>query len=242
MKSYLLLISSFALSLCLMACSSQTTDQAEPITKKQSEGKPYITGVTPIKLKDPKASMVGYKNPGEDYFKISLEDVGKYTGHICTGVATGYLLTSQALQLLYPNHEIPVRGQISLAGSDRIDPYEVASYIVRASEHSGQLPESNHGIIDSSLQNNLGIHTFIFKRADTGAMVKAEFHKYKLVDPKNIPLMLAMKEKIMEGRASEKEKLIFAERVQNMVKKVLTDLPEGVITVEKITDYQFPKH
>ncbi len=219
------------------ACSNNVSEQ----DKSAPTGKAYIQQVNSIKLKDPKASMVGYKNPGEDYFEISLDDVGKYTGHVCMGVASGYILTQQALEKLYPNNEIPVRGQISLVVSDRIDPLEVAAYIVRAREGEGEEKEPNYALVDTTLRNGPNAHTFIFKRNDTGAMVKAVFNKSKLVDPQKMGSMITTKEKVLNGTASLEEKTLFAKRMQKMVKKVLTALPEGVITVEKITDYKFPE-
>ena len=235
------ILSLFLITGLVIACSGNPSEKANSEAKTTSTDKPYIQQVSPIKVKDPMASMVGYKNPGEDYFELSLNDVGKYTGHVCAGVASGYVLTQKALEALYPNNEIPVRGQISFAASRRIDPLEVATYIVRAREAQGEEKESNICVIDTTLRTVPGSHTIIFKRADTGAMVKAVFNKYKLMDPKKIGGMKSSKAKVMKGTATEEEKVMFAERMQKIVKKVLTALPEGVITVEKITDYKFPE-
>ena len=119
-----------------------------------------------IKLKDPKAVMVGYRQPGDDIFEISLDDVGKYTGHVCAGIASAYLLTKQALALLYPNGEIPVRGQISIAASANTDHIEVASYIVRARKNA---PESKG-------KNTV---TLIITNTPEGVITVSECDKYK---------------------------------------------------------------
>jgi hypothetical protein len=238
---YIKLLPLLLLAAAWSACSGNPSQQAIAETKPASSEKPYIQQAPTIKVKDPIASMVGYKNFGEDYFELSLEDVGKYTGHVCGGVASGYVLTHKALAKLYPENEVPVRGQISLAASSRIDPLEVATYIVRAREAHGEEKETNICVIDTTLRSQPGSHTVIFKRADTGAMVKAVFNKHKLMDPKKMGSMKSIKAKVMKGTATEEEKVMFAERVQKVVKKVLTAIPEGVITVEKITDYKFPE-
>jgi hypothetical protein len=161
-------ITTLLVAMFLMACSDKAPETVGKTEKPSTDSTSVIQKVHVIKVKDPKASMVGYKKPGEDYFEISLDDVGKYTGHVCGGVASGYILTQKALELLYPENEIPVRGQISIAASDRIDPLEVATYIVRAREGEGEEKETNICVIDTTLRGQPGSHTVIVKRADTG--------------------------------------------------------------------------
>jgi len=194
-----------------------------------------------IKLKDPKAVMVGYRQPGDDIFEISLDDVGKYTGHVCAGIASAYLLTKQALALLYPNGEIPVRGQISIAASANTDHIEVASYIVRARQNDPESKGKNISIIDTSITTAPETVTLIFKRADNGKMVKATFNKGKLITHELKKKMMPLKKKVLNGTASDKEKLEFAKTVQELVTLIITNTPEGVITVSECDTYKFPK-
>lgn len=194
-----------------------------------------------IKLNEPKAVIVGYRQPGDDIFEISLDDVAKYTGHVCAGVASEFLLTKQALALLYPNGEIPVRGQISIAASKPSDHLEVASYIVRARENDPEGQGKNIAIVDTNIASVPETVTLIFKRADNGKMVKAVFNKAKLFTPELKKKLMPLKKKMVNGTASEKEKREFAKTVQEVVKLIITNPPEGMITVSKIDDYQFPK-
>ena len=196
-----------------------------------------------IKVKDPMASLVGYRKAGEDYFEISLNDVGKYSGHVCAGIASGFILVKQALKILYPNEEVPTRGQIRVAAQGGDDQLDVASYITGSRAFYGR-QEVNAGdlIIDNSLAGDKGTFTMIFYRKDNGKMVKAVFNKMKLITPEEQKVIMAVKTKIEEGTASEEDKVQFAKSAHSVVEKVLTKMPEGVITISKCTDYQFPNN
>ena len=200
-----------------------------------------------IKVKDPMASLVGYKKAGEDYFEISLDDVGKYSGHVCAGIASGFLVVKQALEILYPNGEVPVRGQIRVAAQGGGDQLDVASYITGARAFYGrQEVNANDLIIDKSLAGDKGTFTMIFYRKDNGKMVKTVFNKKKLmlseVDSYSGATILTLKSKLDEGTATDQEKEEFAKIVHSAVKKVLTDIPDGLITISECTDYIFPKN
>lgn len=66
-----------------------------------------------IKLEDPMSVVTGYRQAGDDVFEFTLDDVGKSAGHVRAVVASGFMLTKQVLEELYPGDELPVRGQIS---------------------------------------------------------------------------------------------------------------------------------
>jgi len=193
-----------------------------------------------IKVKDPMASLVGYRKQGEDYFEISLDDVGKYSGHICAGISLSFLLVKQVLEALYPNGEVPVRGQIRVAAQGGDDPIDVASYITGARAFYGR-QEVNAGdlIIDKSLTGDKDTFTMIFYRKDNGKMIKAVFNKMKLMTPEERKTTMLIKEKIEEGTANKEDEAQFAALVHSVVEKVLTNTPEGAITITKCTDYQF---
>lgn len=194
-----------------------------------------------IKVKDPMASLVGYRKSSEDIFYISLDDVGKYSGHVCAGIASGFLLTKQALDMLYPNGEIPVRGQIRVAAQDGGDQLDVASYITGARGFYGREEVNrNDIIIDKSLQGKNGTFTLIFKRKDNGKMKKAVFNKIKLFEPETIKVIMPLKEKVENQTATDEEKKLFAEKVQIIVEKAITNMPEGVITISECANYVFP--
>lgn len=193
-----------------------------------------------IKVKDPMASLVGYRKQGEDFFKISLDDVGKYSGHVCAGISSGFILVKQALEKLYPNGEVPVRGQIRVAAQNGGDQFDVASYITGARAFYGrQEVNANDLVIDKSLAGKKGTFTMVFYRKDNGKMVKAVFNKMKLMTPKEIKTIMPIKNRIEKGTATKEDKKQFAKLVHSIVEKVITNMPKGVITITECTDYKF---
>ncbi len=240
-----LIVFCIAVSGLLIACNS-ANDKKEK-ANRQNEFKEVAKVETiydkagTIKLHDPKSVMTGYRKSNDDIFEISLDDIGKYTGHVCAGVASGYLLTQRALELLYPDNEIPVRGQISIAVSAYTDHAEVASYITRARQTEGDEKEPNILIVDKKIKTKPKSVVLIFKRKDNGKMVKAVFDKSKLMDKKKMKEMMSLKKKIMSKQATNEEKQQFANNVQLLVSKVITETPEGLFTVTLCSDYKFPR-
>lgn len=184
-----------------------------------------------IQLRDPKASMTGYREPGNDVFFISLDDIGKYTGHVCAGIASAYLLIQGALQVLYPENELPVRGEISMTVSGYNDITEVAAYIIRARQYEGDEKEKNSFSIDTTISANPKNVVLVFTRSDTGKSVKAIFDKSKMAEPAFLKQIISLKDKVMNGTATVDEQKQFAQKVQNLTKKVITDTPDGLITI-----------
>jgi len=195
-----------------------------------------------IKIRDPKSVMVGYRKQGNDIFEISLDDVGKYTGHVCAGVSSGFLLTKQALELLYNNDEIPVRGNISVVASGSSDQLDVANYVLRLNTNGDESESATPTLfMDTTLTTQQGITILIFKRNDTGKMVKATFDISKLMPKDKMQKMQELKSQVIGGTANDMQKSKFAENIQNAVNKIITDTPEGLITVVECTDYIFKK-
>ncbi len=230
MKKIIFVIASAIFFIVFLNLTAQTSVSKENTYEK--------AGV--IKVKDPKAVMVGYRNPEDEVFEISLDDIGKYTGNVCAGIASGFLLTKQALEKLYPNGELPVRGQISIAASANTDLVDVASYVVRARFRKGKEMKDNSIIIDKDINAETGTVILIFKRADNGKMVKAAFNKNKLIDAEKRKVLFPLKNKIMNGKASDEDKKMFAENVQKVVSEVIDNIPDGVITVAECSKYKFP--
>jgi len=201
----------------------------------------FYKDVPAIKIKEPLGVMVGSLNPQSPIIDISIQDVSMYTGHICPGVASGFKATTLALDALY-GKEMPVRGEIKISTNKPSDLLDVASYITGARAFYGR-DEVNHNdiVIDTTLGKKPGIVIMIFKRKDTGKMVKVTFNKNKLFNPEMMKKMEQLKGKIMEGKATEEEKIMMRENLQKKVEQILFNLPEGVITVEEVKDYNFPK-
>ncbi len=195
-----------------------------------------------IKVIDKESSKVGYRDYGDEIFDLTLKDVGKYTGHVCVGVSSGFVLTKKALELLYPSAEIPVRGDISIAVSAYTDHAEVASYVTKAKPNKIAGKGEPYIIVDTTLHAPKKNVILIFKRNDTGKMVKAIFNKTKLVTANQEQEMKKLKMKVVKEEATQEEKELFATKVQSFVKEIIDNLPEGVITVEECKEYNFPEN
>lgn len=59
----------------------------------------------------PLAELLGFKEQGR--YQITLEDAGRYAGHLCPTVATAFELAREGLSRLYRD-ELPVRGDVSV--------------------------------------------------------------------------------------------------------------------------------
>lgn len=201
----------------------------------------FYKKVSPIKIKEPLGVIVGSLNPEESVISISIEDVGLYTGHICPGVAAGFRATVLALNGLY-GKETPVRGKIRIAANIPSDLLDVASYITGARAFYGRGEvNKNDIVIDEALERKPGIVVIVFQRKDTKKMVEVVFKKGKLFSPREMQRAKQMKKKIMEGRATKEEQETMKKIFQEKVKQILFNLPEGVITVKEIKDYNFPQ-
>ncbi|ACF13457.1 hypothetical protein Ctha_0992 [Chloroherpeton thalassium ATCC 35110] len=235
MNLKLYLLASFII-LFITGCSNEKPSPP-PLSQNEAKENSLYHQAGIIKLQDSLAAAFGYKKAGEDFFEFTLDDVGKYTGHICPGITSGFLMTKQALAALYPNDEMPQRGNVSVVSSSLTDHLAVASYILRDEPCQKQ----HAACVDKSLQGEKGTLTMIFKRNDTGKMVRVVFNRAKLMTPEKMGTIRPLKEKVLNGKASDEERKLFAESVQSVVKTAITAMPEGVITLSEITDYKFPE-
>ena len=201
----------------------------------------FYGDVPPIKIREPLGVMVGSLNPENPVIAISIKDVGLYTGHICPGIAAGFKATTLALNVLY-GKKTPVRGNIRVAINEPSDLLDVVSYITGVRAFYGR-DEVNHNniVIDKTLGKKHGIVVMVFQRKDTGKMVKIVFNKARLFNPEEMRKIKQLKEKVMKGRATQKEEMMMRENLQKKVKQILFNLPAGVITIEEITNYDFPQ-
>jgi formylmethanofuran dehydrogenase subunit E len=212
----------YLLVLLLLVGSSGATEWAQKFYSK----------VKPINMREPFGVIVGSLTPDNPVVTISLTDVGLYTGHICPGVATGYMAIFHALDSLYPG-EIPARGEIKVIAGKPSDLLDVASYITGARSFYGR-GEINKDdiIIDKKLDKGPFKLTMWLVRKDNGRTVEVVVDKSKLFkNPEQAKQIEKLKEKVLERKASEKEKEIIKEKLQKKVRQILFDEPEGLIQV-----------
>lgn len=235
-----------SMMLLAISCRNDVQDTAEsqsPVVLQQKNPATVYNKAGTIRIRDNRASMAGYKAPEDAFFDLALDDVGKYTGHVCAGITSAFIMTKKALAQLYPNGEIPVRGEIRVAVSAPTDHLEVVSYItgIRAEEEK-DATKGPDLVVDPSLQGEEGTVAMVFIRKDNGKMVKTTFNKKKLFGPEKIAQTTTLKEKILKGKASKQEQELFAETVQAIVKKLIENPPEGAISVSETVSYRFPEN
>ena len=195
-----------------------------------------------IQIIDPMAMLVGSLPEGKNMLTIKLTDVALYSGHVCVGIASGYILTKMALDSLYLD-SIPERGQIRVAAMAPSDLFDVASYITGARAFYGRDEiNANDLAIDPWLTpKKQGKLAMVFQRKDTGKAVTAVFNKFKLIPPDQAKGIKAFLKKMLAGKVLPQEKEKKWGEIQALVKKVLLETPEGVLEITSIDNYQFPK-
>ncbi len=195
-----------------------------------------------IQIKDPMASLVGSLPEGQNILTIHLTDVALYSGHVCPGIASGYMLVRKALQALYPG-SIPERGQIRVAAMAASDLMDVASYITGARSFYGRDEiNANDLVLDKSLNpKQPGVFVMVFQRKDNGKAVKAVFNKFKLMPPQKFKMMKTFFNKMLKGNVPRQEKEQKWAMVQATVKKIVLNTPKGLFTVTPLEGYHFPK-
>ena len=100
---------------------------------------------------------------------LGFDDLEKFHGHTCPGIALGYRATQVALGQLYPG-EIPLRGdQFVVIGTPRACPADGISYLTGA--HYGK---GSEGALNGNLafDKTIGASGYIFASMSTGKAVK----------------------------------------------------------------------
>ncbi|MHC4839339.1 MAG: FmdE family protein [Planctomycetota bacterium] len=138
----------------------------------------FAASVAPIELSDPLAEFLGFRAEGE-VVSFTLEDAGRFAGHLCPTVATAFVMTRAALKRLYPD-SIPVRGDIELTIASAPDQFangplaRVIGYIIGAARDDGF-----RGLMGNWPRKDLlkfdpeatPFGSVTFKRTDTGSTV-----------------------------------------------------------------------
>ncbi len=237
--------------LALTSCNStdkknkqeKTTKSQNELSQQQSDNDMYNAfGV--IKIKDLSAIALGYPaDDGKGTFYISLKDVAKYHGKVCPGIATGFKMFQDVFARLYPNGEIPVRGQIKVASSRASDLLDVAGYIIGAHSFKEHCNLSKGDLVVDTTLNPHQPMTFamVFKRKDNGKMIKVIFHKGKLIPDKYKPFIKETTEEALKGKADSTTANKFRNLVSSWVKNILTNgINPEVYEIKECTKYKFP--
>ena len=208
----------------------------------------YIAQVPPIMMKDPYLEMFGQTDGAIPY---TYEEVVKLSGHSCGAITGAWTITRKALEALYPDGEIPVRGQILVEAPGAEDEWyigvfgEVITYITGASPKTGFIGAEFGQVNDVFVRQNKMVYTeepvgtappmleWIFERADTGQRVSVNFN-LMMVQPPVSEERVAMGKKMALGEATPEEAADYVEYWNARAIFVLenADTLEGFFTVK----------
>ena len=194
----------------------------------------FFDDVATIEVVDPIAAVLGAFENGE--YEISYVDVVKSAGHSCPTVAGAYLVTSEAMKVLYPNERV-IRGDVDVAFKEELEDGvagvigNVVSHITGATDKSGFKGLGGKYARHSLMHFHADINSSArFTRVSNGKSVDVNYNPNSIpADPQMMPLM----QKILSGGASADEKRLFGELWQERVKRIFENI-DKVITVTEI--------
>lgn len=179
----------------------------------------YIAEVPPIMMMEPYFGIFGQTAGPVPYY---YEEAVKLAGHSCGATTGAWTITRKALEVLYPDGEIPVRGQIAVEAPGAEDEWfvgvfgEIITYITGASPHTGFIG-SEFGTVDNLFvrQNKMvyaaeptgqlpPMREWIFTRLDTGQKVGVKFNLV-IILPIPTPGRVEMGKKMAAGTATSEE-------------------------------------
>ena len=179
----------------------------------------YITEVPPIMMMDPYFQIFGQSQVPVPYY---YEEAVKVAGHSCGAITGAWTIARKALEVLYPDGEIPVRGQIAVEAPGAENEWfvgvfgEVITFITGASPHTGFIGAEFGQTDDLFVRQNKMVYSeeptrqlpprreWIFTRTDTGARVGVKYNLV-IITPIPTPARVAMGKKMAAGEATPEE-------------------------------------
>jgi len=179
----------------------------------------YITEPEPIMMSDPYFAIFGQSQEPVPYY---YEEVVKLAGHSCGATTGAWTITRKALEVLYPDGEIPVRGQIYVEAPGAEDEWfvgvfgEIITFITGAAPHTGFIGAEFGQTDDLFIRQNKMVYSeeptkqlppmreWVFTRLDTGAKVGVKFNLV-IITPIPTPGRQAMGKKMAAGEATPEE-------------------------------------
>ncbi len=179
----------------------------------------YITEVPPIMMIEPYFQIFGQS---QDAIPYEYEEAVKLAGHSCGATTGAWTITRKALEILYPDGETPVRGQIAVEAPGAEDEWfvgvfgEIITFITGASPHTGFIGAEFGKTDDVFVRQNKMTYAeeptnqlppmreWIFTRLDTGAKVGVKFNLV-VITPLPTPGRVAMGKKMAAGEATPEE-------------------------------------
>ena len=189
----------------------------------------FYDQIQSIKVKDQLSNILGAFDDGEYEFRYI--DIVKSAGHSCPTVAGAYIMTLEALKVLYPNTraargEIKVEFQQSLEDGVAGVIANVISQITGATDKSGFKGLNNKFVRHSLMDFNSHIDSSVrFTRVDTQKSVDVTYDPSSIMPNPNInPLM----QKTMQGIATPDELKEFGKLWQDRVQRIFENIDKVV--------------
>ena len=247
----ILIIVTIALSACAPATPTQPVAVENELAQSESGANwnyQYIKQVPPIMMRDALIELVGQTNDPIPYY---YEEAVKLSGHSCMVVAAGWTMTRLALEELYPNGEVPVRGQITIQMPGAEDEWnigvigEVMMYITGASPQtgfSGSIFKEN----PLTIRKNKMVYTeesvgtpppameYIFTRMDTGKSVAVSWNIALAQPPINEKVLAEPAQKLAAGTATSEETEKFIKDWNDAALFLLENSVDGLVTVRVV--------
>ena len=211
----------------------------------------YITEVPPIMMMEPYFDIFGQTTGPVPY---TYEEAVKLSGHSCGAVTGAWTITKKALEALYPDGEIPVRGQIAVEAPGADDEWfvgvfgEVITFVTGASPKTGFNGSEFGTVNDLFIRQNKMIYAaeptgqlppareWIFTRLDTGAKVGVKFNLV-IILPIPTPARTEMGKKMAAGTATPEEAADYQKYWNDRAKFVLDNADlDGFFTVTVYED------
>ncbi|MBC8238220.1 MAG: hypothetical protein H8E76_08315 [Helicobacteraceae bacterium] len=194
----------------------------------------FYDTIETIKVIDHLSNALGSFENGE--YEFNYVDVVKSAGHSCPTVAGAYIITLEALRVLYPN-ELAVRGNIKVEFEEKMEDGvagvigNVISQITGATDKNGfkglQGKFARHSLMhfDSDIDSSAR-----FTRLDNAKSVDV-FYNPSSVTPN--PDMQVIMQKMAEGTVSSDEVKEFGVLWQDRVKRIFENI-DLVVRVEEL--------
>ena len=206
----------------------------------------YIAEVPPLLMKEPYLEIFGQAEGPVPYF---YEEAVKLAGHSCGATTGAWVITQKALEVLYPEGETPVRGQIAVEAPGAEDEWfvgvfgEIITYLTGAAPHTGfsgvefaeadeTFKRRNKMVYAEEPTKQLPPHReWVFTRLDTDTKVGVKFNLV-VIKPLPTPFRLAMGKNMAAGEASPEEAADYIQYWNDRARFVLENADmDGFFTV-----------
>ena len=246
----ILIVATMSLSACAPSATPQPVAEQAQVSSGANWNFDYIQQVPPIMMKDALIETVGQTSEPIPYY---YEEAVKLSGHSCMIVSAAWAMTRLALEELYPNGEVPIRGQILVDMPGAEDEWnigvfgEVITYVTGASPKTG-FSGSIFAGNPLTVRKNKMVYTeeavgtappmmeFIFTRMDTGKSVATSWNIKLVQPPTNEKILKEPAAKLTSGTATDEEAKKFIQDWNDAALFILENAGklDGLVTVKVV--------